>query len=167
MNALPFARRVVSIIFLSAVASATFAGCAAMYLRGADCNRDKAYARGMNDGQHGHMMNEQVADMCAPADQSVVHEGYRAGYQDGRAGTTAPVVVAAIAGNGGGVVVAGPPPRCIEAYGKRACGYDCKEAYGNLACGRTPDENCVEAYGKLRCGVACREHFGQIECAGD
>lgn len=155
------ARLAVALCLLPFVAAAS--GCALFQLQGADCNGDKAYARGMNDAQSGHRMDEYVADSCPAETKSVVNAAYRDGYEHGIASRPAPAAVVMVAGPTAYV----PPPTCIEAYGKRACGYDCKEAYGKLACGANPGDNCVEAYGNLRCGQACRESFGRIVCAGD
>ena len=135
-----------------------------MQLKGNDCNRQTAYARGSNDSKYGYPMNEDVGDMC-PADvQPEVQAGYRDGYEAGNRNQPRQTVVVAAAP---AAYVVAPAPSCIEAYGRRACGYDCKEAYGRLACGANPGDNCVEAYGKLRCGQSCRESYGNIICAGD
>ncbi len=148
------------------IASHVF-GCAAFNpsLTGTDCNFDQAYARGMNDGSRGRQMfSEWVGKSCAPETQADVQTGYREGYIAGRDSRPAPVVVVADR-RGPAYVVA--QPECIEAYGRKACGYDCVEAYGQIMCGQHPGDNCVESYGRIRCGLGCRAEYGTIKCGDE
>lgn len=63
-----------------------------------------------------------------------------------------------------GDVVCGPDPlrgapvaadweqaTCISAFGKSACGYDCKSGFGEVGCAPTPWGACVAAYGGVTC----------------
>ena len=59
------------------------------------------------------------------------------------------------------------PYECIEAYGKKKCGYGCLEAYGKIQCAIKKEHRCVESYGKIRCGLHCTESYGKITCAGE
>ncbi|MBT8496501.1 MAG: hypothetical protein KJO07_25865, partial [Deltaproteobacteria bacterium] len=40
---------------------------------------------------------------------------------------------------------------CVNAYGKTACGFDCKAAYGKVRCAETRFGVCAAAYGRVRC----------------
>jgi hypothetical protein len=134
------------------VAMSTMPGCASAIA--AHCTSDRAYESGVNDARNGEDMNSSGYAVVCPAEQrSTVQSSYRAGYERGLA--SAPTVVVATAPAEG---------TCVEAYGKKACGYDCVEAYGTIKCGTEPDHNCVEAYGQIECGRNCRESYGAIEC---
>ena len=78
---------------------------------------------------------------------------------------------------------------CESAYGKTACGFDCKAAFGEIKCADTPNGVCHSAYGKLvcwdpprwvrghqkarceaaygdiACGYGCVSAYGKIKCA--
>ena len=85
-------------------------------------------------------------------------------------------------------------PRCLNQYGKTACGYQCLAAHGEVACANTPDGICnadggtvtcwdppesVRAYyrdrvprpecrsraGKVACGYRCQTHDNDVACA--
>jgi hypothetical protein len=57
-----------------------------------------------------------------------------------------------------------PPQQCLEAYGRRVCGYGCKESYGNIRCASDPRHACMDSYGKIYCGMNCREDVGHVVC---
>lgn len=135
---------------------ASMSACAGMMAswRAANCHYDGAYTAGMNDAREGKPMQPQFASSCEAPKRAEVARGYREGFT---------------AGAGGTVMVAGSTAptkqwKCEQAYGKKACGYECIEAYGNIACAQDPNHNCVEAYGKIRCGANCRSEFGKIVC---
>jgi len=64
---------------------------------------------------------------------------------------------------------------CENAFGKTACGYDCKTAFGDIKCAQTPLGVCHAAYGKLVCWdpprwvrssekARCETAYGEIVC---
>lgn len=132
--------------------SASMVSCAAMMesWRKTYCNYDGAFKAGMNDARSGKDMNMSFSGPCNPQSRPDVERGYREGYTRG-----------VCAGQG---AAGGPEHRCIEAYGKKACGYHCIQGYGEVRCASQPHHNCVQAYGKLACGQNCRSEHGQIVC---
>ncbi len=69
----------------------------------------------------------------------------------------------------------GPGATCQNAYGKTACGFDCKTAFGEIKCAQTPLGVCHAAYGKLVCWdppawvrggekARCETAYGDIAC---
>lgn len=122
----------------------------------ANCDKDAAYDAGMNDARNENDMNSAAYNSCGK-DGAAAKKAYREGFQAGlKSGKRTEVVVVSAA--------SARPRGCLEAYGRKECGYDCKEAYGKIRCGTSPEHNCVEAYGKIECGLNCRENFGRIEC---
>lgn len=70
-------------------------------------------------------------------------------------------------------------PRCISAYGIKACGYSCEAAYGEVKCARTSMGACSAAYGQVVCWdpptrlrrrhhllqpAQCKAAYGEITC---
>ncbi|MGI0115837.1 hypothetical protein [Zooshikella sp. RANM57] len=60
----------------------------------------------------------------------------------------------------------GPKYQCrSDAFGKEACGYDCKESpFDGWICASRPDMNCVKHINEVRCGYNCRKEYGDIIC---
>jgi hypothetical protein len=134
-------------------------GCAAMQKDFQDktCHYDGAFEKGVNDAQQNESMNaERTAYQCPEATKADVRTGYRDGYMGVKSKP------AGININIGGASSA--QQQCLDAYGKRECGYGCKEAYGKLKCAKIPGNTCIEAYGNITCGSNCREEFGKIKC---
>lgn len=130
-------------------------GCAAMKQAwvAQNCNREAAYAAGMNDARGGRQMHQNFASLCDPAVAGTINEGYREGYTATAGGGSVNVTVASA-----------PPKQCIRAYGKEVCGWGCVEAYGQVRCADRPQDRCLEAYGKITCGTNCRNNYGQVIC---
>lgn len=67
--------------------------------------------------------------------------------------------------------------KCLSAFGKTACGWDCKAAFGDVKCADWPGGACEAAFGQVVCGphppayarhhgqkASCVAAFGQIAC---
>ncbi len=133
-------------------------GCAAVKkdFQERTCHYDGAFQKGANEAQAGEAMNaEQTVSQCPDSTAADVRKGYRDGYIGVK--STPAVVNANVASNA-------PKQECLDAYGKRACGYSCKEAYGKLKCAKIPGNTCTEAYGNITCGTKCRNEHGKIRC---
>lgn len=121
------------------------------------CNYDGAYEYGVNSAKNGETMaGQRLAAYCPPQVRSQVMQGYRAGYMSISNRPSWP----------GTIILSrnSPQEECVEAYGKRVCGYGCVHAYGNLVCSRIPGHECIAHYGQITCGLNCRPKFGRIVC---
>ncbi|RDH45156.1 hypothetical protein [Zooshikella ganghwensis] len=60
----------------------------------------------------------------------------------------------------------GPEYQCkSDAFGKEACGYDCKETpFDGWVCASQPNMNCVKYINEVKCGLNCRREYGDIVC---
>ncbi|MBU2705659.1 hypothetical protein KCM76_06685 [Zooshikella marina] len=60
----------------------------------------------------------------------------------------------------------GPEYQCkSDAFGKEACGYDCKETpFDGWICASQPNMNCVKFINEVKCGLNCRREYGDIVC---
>lgn len=120
-------------------------------MKAGDCNYDYGYAEGMNDGKAGRFMYPPQDDdnICSEKKLTEVKRGYREGYKAGaklyKSLTT-------------------PDRECLEAYGKKVCGYNCASGFGDVRCGDAPDQKCLVAFGKIKCGHDCEAKYGDIEC---
>lgn len=144
------------------------------------CSDYGSYEAGFNDGQSGHPMNAKKALSICGANLPKYLEKYKKGYLESSKNPNAKSIkplesgestnaISAFVGsvtnnNSSSSSTATGKKSCIEAYGKKACGYDCKEAYGQLACAQNPEDNCVVSYGKIRCGFKCEAKHGDIKC---
>ncbi len=45
----------------------------------------------------------------------------------------------------------GPQSECVTAYGRTACGWDCKTAYGEVKCAQSPHGRCEAKFGDITC----------------
>ena len=79
-------------------------GCESMMKdwQSTNCNKDAAYAGGMNDARAGKAMNTQYAGQCPPESQAEVREGYKNGYTEGLASVKGetPLINVVIGGSG-------------------------------------------------------------------
>jgi hypothetical protein len=144
-------RRLLPLLVLSFLTA-----CAAMQQQYVDtlCKTEGAYTQGYNDGHGAGRMDSSFASMC-PAEQDALRRAYRDGFEKGAARIAAEPRPA-IPPNG--------EWRCLESFGKKVCGYDCREAFGRVRCAQREGDNCVAAFGSIRCGTRCREQFGEIQC---
>jgi hypothetical protein len=131
-------------------------GCAAMTRAwvAQNCNREAAYAAGMNAAKDNQSMSQNFGALCDPGIQGTVQAAYREGYAAG-AGSGAQVNVS---------IAATAERECISAYGKEACGYGCVQAYGEVKCAARPGDSCLESYGKIVCGTNCQKKAGTVVC---
>lgn len=129
---------------------------AEQHIRDHSCNYDGAYEWGNNEARKGAAMNgSALASHCPPKARAAVMKGYRDGYQAGQKRERDHVVV---------LRETYPAKKCLEAYGERACGYDCKAAGGKVVCAKDPSHSCLVHYGEIHCGLRCREEFGEVVC---
>lgn len=134
---------------------ASSSGCAAMMKAyvAQNCNREGAYAAGMNDAKEKRRMQPDFGSVCDSGVRQTVQVAYREGYTTG--GSSGAQV---------NIAVASAERECVKAYGKEACGYGCVQAYGEVKCGSRPGDACVENYGKIVCGANCVKKFGDVVC---
>jgi len=141
------------------------ASCAAMTEK-SPCTYNVAFKSGVNDARDGRRMDRGISMGCAEGKVGLVKKGYREGYVKGeRAASDDPRGIFSELKS----IFSEPIPirkkKCLEAYGRKACGFNCLSAFGKVKCAQRVSHNCVEANGEIRCGNNCRSESGSIVCS--
>jgi len=122
------------------------------------CDYDGAFEAGTNAARANEAMNgKNHAAFCDKPARGTVIRAYRAGYE---AEKERSANYARAAGAGQGY----PKKECLEAYGEKACGYDCKAVGGHVKCAYDPGHSCLVRFAGIVCGLNCREEFGEVKC---
>lgn len=125
------------------------------------CNYNSAFRKGYNDAQTDKPMSTDLEQSCDPTLRTQVSTGYMDGYQayvkakpmEVNVGQTGPQQQTQVSGW-----------TCLESYGKKECGFDCKQAYGSIKCAKESSHNCVENSGNIFCGLNCQVQNNQVSC---
>ena len=145
-----------SLLFLSA--------CATM--KPSDCNYEYGYAQGVNSAKSDLPLytNLDREGVCSEEGKKELLKGNREGYNFVLA--SKPSTTNITLNNETNSYGSSPRVKkeCLEAYGKKVCGYHCKSAYGVVKCAPKSDMDCVAAYGNIECGYNCIAQYGQITC---
>ncbi len=54
--------------------------------------------------------------------------------------------------------------QCVDEFGKKVCGYNCKLVQGVASCEGEKSKNCVTLGNKTECGEKCRIEENAIRC---
>lgn len=124
------------------------------------CNYDYGYAEGVNDAKSELNMFPPVDrdNVCTIDGLELAKKGYREGYSfvlKSRLSKT-------------NITVSNSSfltrRQCLEAFGKKSCGYNCVSGFGQVKCADNPEKKCLAAFGKIKCGHNCEAKFGDIVC---
>jgi hypothetical protein len=140
---------IIAFVFVATVLS----GCATLMAQA--CTESAAFEHGYNDAKNSAPRNSGQYEICEIHARSDLKKSYSNGYSDG---------VKDKAPRLGFLGIKSANEECLNAYGRKVCGYGCTSAYGQVQCGSSPGDNCVSAYGQVRCGRNCRQEFGKITC---
>lgn len=124
-----------------------------------NCNYEYGYAEGVNDAKSERNMFPPIDrdKVCTIDGLEQAKKGYREGYSFVL--KTRPSSTNITFNN-----THGQRRQCLEAFGKKACGYNCVSGYGLVKCAEAPEKKCLAAFGKIKCGHDCEAKFGNIEC---
>jgi hypothetical protein len=125
-----------------------------------NCNYEYGYAEGVNDAKSERNMFPPVDrdNACTIDGLEQAKKGYREGYT---------FIVKSRPSNTHITIENGKfreRRQCLEAFGKKACGYNCVSGYGSVRCADVPEKKCLAAYGKIKCGFNCEAKYGDIQC---
>ncbi|MFY7992278.1 MAG: hypothetical protein ACOVP4_03215 [Bacteriovoracaceae bacterium] len=144
--------------YLLFVSLLILSSCATM--KPENCNYDYGYAQGVNDAKSELNMYPPVDrdKVCTIDGLELAKKGYREGYTFVLKSKPHQTNITVNSGN------FRSRRQCLEAFGKKSCGYNCVSGFGQVRCADNPEKKCLAAFGKIKCGHDCEAKFGDIVC---
>jgi hypothetical protein len=146
---------------LFCVLTILFSSCTT--LKPSDCNYDYGYADGLNSAKANLPMDTNLdrENVCTTAGKTALLKGYREGYSFALKSRPSTTNITVNNNSSGRSQV---DRECLEAFGKKACGYNCESGFGKVKCARRADMECLVAFGDIQCGYNCEAMHGRVIC---
>lgn len=137
----------------------SFAQSQQEYQRTKVCNPDAAFAAGLNAGKSNDDMEVNFAAKCGAYTKTLnakYADGYKFGYLNQKEQLHETYNRRQYK----------PPEQCLETFGKKVCGYDCKKSFNKVMCAEKPSQQCIVGnFGNIECGYSCIKAGQSIACA--
>ena len=140
------------VIFCVVISIFFFPGISSAHQNGKVCSLDAAYSAGVKDANRDKDKRDDYSEPC----EALLNKKYRQGYHD--------------ASNDSDTHHDGshdqPKKQCLDHFGEKVCGYDCKKNVTNVMCAPKPNQQCIKgSFDEIACGFSCVKSGMSIKCA--
>lgn len=113
------------------------------------CSLDAAYSAGVKDANRAEHQRDDYAEPC----EALLNKKYREGYHDASQSAE-------------DHHNSEPEKQCLDHFGEKVCGYDCKKNVTNVMCAPKPNQQCIKgSFDEIACGYSCVKSGMKVKCA--